>query len=421
MLLPRYKTALERSVPSFCFSTSSTQSNNSDVTASDNTHTSKAPPRHSPDASEGNLPSRSFMSQSTSSPSAATSSSPSSPSNYSEMLQRLDHLWMERTGTAEISQLKQDVTTASFEFDAATRNVALARRKVDETLIEYESINRRHNSLLHKRDKWTPDDASSFAMLVNLEVTTRQQLEEARTLLQTHEEGLSKSQLSYMNAMRRRYHEEQIWQDKWRVFGTYGTWTLIMLNSLVFLASQYVHRIREVGRIKAIETLINEKIPTPLVAPVSNVGKVAAAAAAAAAAATKDVPIATKKAETAKKRLSSTIEEKDQEQQSTTKELTISSSSASPNAQQQQPMPSKAEGKESESKSTTKAATTPSDRPLPLSSAAAIAWLHSRHKSWTSHAQDIVASLHLPSAAVGATITSAAFGIAILVVGSRRQ
>jgi hypothetical protein len=321
---------------------------------------------------------------------------------------------MERTGTAEISQLKQDVTTASFEFDAATRNVALARRKVDETLIEYESINRRHNSLLHKRDKWTPDDASSFAMLVNLEVTTRQRLEEARTLLQTHEEGLSQSQLSYMNAMRRRYHEEQIWQDKWRVFGTYGTWTLIMLNSLVFLASQYVHRIREVGRIKAIETLINEKIPTPLVVPASNVGTVAAAAAA-----TKDVPIATKKAETAQKPVSATIEENEQEQQSTTKKVTTLSSSASPNTQQQQPMPSKAEGKDSESKSTTKAATTPSGRAQ--SSAAAIAGLHSRHKSWTSQAQDIVASLHLPSAAVGAAITSAAFGIAILVVGSRRQ
>jgi hypothetical protein len=322
---------------------------------------------------------------------------------------------MERTGTAEISQLKQDVTTASFEFDAATRNVALARRKVDETLIEYESINRRHNSLLHKRDKWTPDDASSFAMLVNLEVTTRHKLEEARKLLQTQEEGLSKSQLSYMNAMRRRYHEEQIWQDKWRVFGTYGTWTLIMLNSLVFLASQYVHQIREVGRIKAIETLINEKMPTALVAPASNVGAVAVAAP---AAATMDASIATKDNENSQKPVSSTLEGKEQEQQSTTKAATIPSSSTLPSTQQQQSVPFQAEGNLSKPQSTTKAATTTSST---LSSAAAIAWWHSRHNSWTSQAQDIVSLLHLPSAAVGAAITSAAFGVVLLVVGSRRQ
>lgn len=404
MLQPQYKTALERSMPSSCFSTSSTQSKNSDLTSSDATQTSKAPPSHSPDASEGKLPS-----PSSSSPPTVTSSS-SSPSKYSEMLQRLDYLWMERTGTAEISQLKQDVTTASFEFDAATRDVALARRKVDETLIEYESISRQHNSLLHKRDKWTPDDASSFAMLVNLEVMTRQQLEEARTILQKHEEGLSRSQLSYMNAMRRRYHEEQIWQDKWRVFGTYGTWTLIVLNSLVFLASQYVHRIREVDRIKAIETLIIEKIPTALVAASSDVGVVAAPVAA-----TMDAPIATKDTENAQKPVSSAKEGKDQDQQSTTKAGTTPSSRPSALPSKQQPVPSKSEGPQS----TTKAATTPSRITLPKSSAAAMAWLHSRHESWSSQARDIVASLHLPSAAVGAAITSAAFGIVILVVGGR--
>jgi len=36
---------------------------------------------------------------------------------------------------------------------------------------------------------------------------------------------------------------------------------LIGLNSIVFLGSQYFHNKREVGRIKAIESLINEKLP----------------------------------------------------------------------------------------------------------------------------------------------------------------
>jgi hypothetical protein len=61
-----------------------------------------------------------------------------------------------------------------------------------------------------------------------------------------------------MNRMRRRYHEEQIWQDQWRVLGTYGTWSLIVLNSCVFLGSQYFLRMRENARMKAIEELIRE-------------------------------------------------------------------------------------------------------------------------------------------------------------------
>jgi hypothetical protein len=40
-----------------------------------------------------------------------------------------------------------------------------------------------------------------------------------------------------------------------------STWVLIGLNSVVFLGSQFFHQKREVGRLKAIQDLINEKLP----------------------------------------------------------------------------------------------------------------------------------------------------------------
>ena len=165
----------------------------------------------------------------------------------------------------EITTLKEQVSQASFAFDSATRDVAMSRRRLEESLLEYETVSSRHTSLLQKRDEWSAEDATSFATLVNKEVEARQELDDARKTLRQQEQSLSECQLSYINALRKRYHEEQIWQDKWRIIGTYGTWSLIVLNSIVFLASQYIHQLRESRRIQAIAALINEKIPDALI------------------------------------------------------------------------------------------------------------------------------------------------------------
>jgi hypothetical protein len=174
------------------------------------------------------------------------------------LLEKLQDLWYERSGTSEILALKESVNQASLEFDQASAKVTFARRHLDESLRDWERTSGQHLQLLQRRESWTPEDAQSFANLVGREITTRRALEQARHGLARAEETLSKRQLEYMNRMRRRYHEEQIWQDQWRVLGTYGTWSLIVLNSCVFLGSQYFLRMRENARMKAIEELIRE-------------------------------------------------------------------------------------------------------------------------------------------------------------------
>jgi hypothetical protein len=186
---------------------------------------------------------------------------PTSASSSPAVLESLNQLWSESSGTAEISQLKNAVAVASQKFDAATAQVTTLRRNLDTCLLEYERISSRHTSMLQNRGHWTPEQATEFSSLVNEEVTTRQTLTQARKELADAEQHLSNYQLEYMNCMRKRYHEEQIWQDKWRIFGTYGTWSLIVLNSILFFSSQYIHNRRETGKIKAIQTLIETKIP----------------------------------------------------------------------------------------------------------------------------------------------------------------
>ncbi|KAG7355193.1 She9 / Mdm33 family protein [Nitzschia inconspicua] len=178
--------------------------------------------------------------------------------NNKSFLERLQDLWYERSGTSEILELKESVNEASLAFDRASVQVNLARRHLDESLRNWERTSGKHLQLLQRRESWTPDDAQNFANLVSQEIMARSAMEKARNDLATAEETLSKRQLEYMNRMRRRYHEEQIWQDQWRVLGTYGTWSLIVLNSCVFLGSQYFLRVRENARMKAIEELIRE-------------------------------------------------------------------------------------------------------------------------------------------------------------------
>ena len=110
------------------------------------------------------------------------------------------------------------------------------------------------------RDKWTPAQALEFAKLLEKEVQVRSNLEQAKKDLAEKETHQSKLQIDYMNNLRKRYHEEQIWTDKWRILSTYGTWGLIALNSVVFLISQYLFKVRERSRMKDFETLLKETL-----------------------------------------------------------------------------------------------------------------------------------------------------------------
>jgi She9 / Mdm33 family len=223
------------------------------------------------DAACAASPMKAAKASSTPTPSSTLSSeaSPTSASSLSlsleveelrnkSFLERLQDLWYERSGTSEILALKESVNESSLAFDQASAKVTLSRRHLDDCLRDWERTSGQHLQLLQRRESWTPDDAQSFANLVSKEITTRRALEQARKDLGKAEELLSKRQLEYMNRMRRRYHEEQIWQDQWRVLGTYGTWSLIVLNSCVFLGSQFFLQQREHARMKAIEELVRE-------------------------------------------------------------------------------------------------------------------------------------------------------------------
>jgi sensitive to high expression protein 9 len=175
-------------------------------------------------------------------------------------------IWNEHSGTHEISKLKDIVNHSSLQFDNQQRLVTEARKAVDTALSAWEQSQTQHSQLLSSRDKWTSTQAIQFAKLLENEVQIRTNLEVAKSDLSNKEIQLSKYQMEYMNNLRKRYHEEQVWTDKWRILSTYGTWGLIGLNSIVFLVSQYMFRQREIQRMKDFEGLLKETLVSNSVA-----------------------------------------------------------------------------------------------------------------------------------------------------------
>jgi len=165
------------------------------------------------------------------------------------------------TGEVELSKLKKSVQKASEKFDKAVEAVSQCRTEVETAQKVHEDAHAQYTQILLRRDQWNgTSDPAAFVELTAKEVETRQLLAKSRDSLRNHEKEANICQRDYMNIMRQRYHEEQMWQEKWRMWATYGTWSLIVLNGFIFIGSQLFHQRREYLRLKAMEEMITSKL-----------------------------------------------------------------------------------------------------------------------------------------------------------------
>lgn len=178
-------------------------------------------------------------------------------------LNRVLYVFDQESGTHEILQLKNKVNESSAAFDDAQRKVAAARTKLDKALQTFEESQAQHNQLLQTRDK-APSQALKFAKLLEKEVDIRNEMESAKKNLSLLESQQAGSMHTYMNQLRSRYQEEQLWQDKWRIYSTYMTWGLIFFNSVVFFTGQYFHYMRENQRMCDIKELLEQSLAANL-------------------------------------------------------------------------------------------------------------------------------------------------------------
>lgn len=162
------------------------------------------------------------------------------------------------TGVDEISALKHAVAEASQTFDKATARVQEIRRQLDQQTTQYQQLSQQHADMMNRRHEWTESNVQEFARLTAAEGKARQQAHLSRELVREAEAHLHEAQNHYMDALRRRYHEEQVWNDKWRILGTYWTWAMIALNSFLFVGGQFLYYRREEQRLTAIQNILQD-------------------------------------------------------------------------------------------------------------------------------------------------------------------
>lgn len=178
----------------------------------------------------------------------------------SSFLQKVLTFLSETSGEKEISYLKQQVNDISLQFDKVTQQVTFIRDQTVTLQSKYEDLQKEHLQLMMRRDSWSEVDIQRFADITSSEVHTKRELDTSRIQLKQCEDLQEKTKKEYMDAVRKRYHEEQLWQDKWRVISTYGTWILIGINSIVFIGGQMLHQRREGERIRILSNLMDDKL-----------------------------------------------------------------------------------------------------------------------------------------------------------------
>ncbi|KAJ1978338.1 sensitivity to high expression protein she9 [Dimargaris verticillata] len=163
------------------------------------------------------------------------------------------------TGYHVIDQLKQSVITKEQEFFSARQALDEAKLTYDSALTERSHCQREINNLLQRKHLWTDADVTQFTELYRHEHLHEQAEGESKHHLQRQEKLVEQKYSELVDAIRIRYHEEQLWSDKIRAAATYGTWAVLSLNLLVFA---FVHIIIEPRKRKKLmdhmETVVQQ-------------------------------------------------------------------------------------------------------------------------------------------------------------------
>jgi hypothetical protein len=96
---------------------------------------------------------------------------------------------------------------------------------------------------------WTGDDVTKFTELYRLEHQHSQAEAVAKDHYQTCEKQMDREYMELARSIMERYHEEQLWSDKIRSVSTYGTWALMVVNLLLFVAVQTIFEPRKRKRL----------------------------------------------------------------------------------------------------------------------------------------------------------------------------
>ncbi|KAF1801655.1 Mdm33 family-domain-containing protein [Mucor lusitanicus] len=170
-------------------------------------------------------------------------------SDSKEALQRASRALNELTGYDQIDAVKQKVNNQATLFETTRDQVQAAKRAYEDAIETRSTTQRGINELLQRKHLWTGDDVTKFTELYRLEHAHSQAETVAKEKYQACEKQMDREYMELARSIMERYHEEQLWSDKIRSVSTYGTWALMVVNLLLFVAVQTVFEPRKRKRL----------------------------------------------------------------------------------------------------------------------------------------------------------------------------
>lgn len=202
---------------------------------------------------------------------------------FSQVMDRLQsrvltasHALNDMTGYSAIDGIKADNEALEAELAAAQEHVRTARQAYRTSNTKRATTQREVTTMLARKDSWTPTDLERFTELYRTDHVLEGEVagaQEALAEAEAREQSLSQR----LNAgILKRYHEEQIWSDRIRRASTWGTWGLMGMNFVLFVALQFVaepwKRRRLVQGVVEEEKLVLDEVRRGLEAVRADVG-----------------------------------------------------------------------------------------------------------------------------------------------------
>ncbi|KAI8342411.1 Mdm33 family-domain-containing protein [Chlamydoabsidia padenii] len=178
-----------------------------------------------------------------------------------DALRRAGMALNELTGYNQIELVKKKVMEQAKTFELTRDQVQVAKKRYELAIATRSSTQRGINELLQRKHLWTGDDVTQFTELYRLEHEHAKEEDIAKEHYHQKEKQMDREYMALARSIMERYHDEQLWSDKIRSVSTYGTWALMVLNLMLFVAVQTVFEPRKRKRLTdRFEELLVDKV-----------------------------------------------------------------------------------------------------------------------------------------------------------------
>ncbi len=142
------------------------------------------------------------------------------------------------TGYSSIEKLKNSIDLQEQRLKDIRQQVRDAKESYTNAIATRANSQREVNELLQRKHNWSPEDLERFTTLYRNDHGNELAESQAEQRLNDIEHQEDDAQTLLTRNILARYHEEQIWSDKIRRASTWGTWTLMAINIMLFIIVQ---------------------------------------------------------------------------------------------------------------------------------------------------------------------------------------